>query len=78
MNNEHYYAKIEPIEFITKNKLDFVKGNLIKYSFRAGLKSGQEKDDIYKIIDYALILSKQLGVELEKSQIEKLLNKRGI
>lgn len=40
---DHYKVfKIQPIEFITKNKLPFIIGNVIKYAVRASLKNGIE------------------------------------
>ena len=33
---------IQPIEFIVKNNLPFIEGNIIKYSMRAGRKEGSD------------------------------------
>ena len=43
---------IQPITFIHVNKLDFIRGNIIKYACRQ--KNGAE--DIRKIIHYAELL----------------------
>lgn len=39
-----YYSRweIEPLEFITRNKLDFLRGNIIKYIMRYDMKGGIE------------------------------------
>ena len=44
---KHYNKyKIEPIKFITQNKLDYCQGNIIKYIMRYKDKNGIE--DLYK------------------------------
>lgn len=48
---------IQPIEFITKNDLSFIVGNIIKYACRADKKGGA--DDIKKCIHYARMLLEQ-------------------
>lgn len=51
----HYKAfKIQPIEFIQGNKLDFCEGNVIKYVCRHREKNGAE--DIKKAIHYLRLL----------------------
>jgi hypothetical protein len=46
---KHYKDfKIQPIEFITANKLSFIQGNVIKYICRYDKKNG--KEDIDKVI----------------------------
>jgi hypothetical protein len=46
-----YYKKpIEPIEYICKNKLDYLEGNVVKYVTRHREKHGA--DDIRKAIKY--------------------------
>ena len=52
----NYYKslKIQPIEFITKNKLSFIQGNIIKYVCRFDKKNGNE--DIDKAIHYCELL----------------------
>ena len=51
----HYqdYA-IQPLEFITKNKLSYIQGNIIKYVVRFEQKNGTE--DLDKAIHYINIL----------------------
>ena len=52
-----YYAKlkIQPVDYITANNIDFCSGNIITYASRWKLK-GQQEEDLKKIIDYANIL----------------------
>jgi len=58
--NHYRDFKIMPIEYISKNKLDFLEGNIVKYISRHRNKNGAE--DIRKIIHYAeLILELEYG-----------------
>ena len=42
IGGKHYKDfKIQPIEFITKNKLSFIQGNIIKYVCRFDKKNGK-------------------------------------
>lgn len=59
--NHYKDLTIQPVEYITKNKLGFLEGNIIKYATRYKSKNGAE--DIRKIIHYA-----QLILELEYDQ----------
>ena len=61
VGGSHYKdCKIMPIEYIYKNKLDFLEGNVVKYITRHKLKGGIE--DIKKVIHYAeLILELRYG-----------------
>ena len=55
----HYKGcKIQPIEYIHANGLDFFQGNIIKYATRHWAKNGAE--DLRKVIHYA-----QLALELQ-------------
>ena len=45
---------IQPIEFITKNQIPFIEGNIIKYASRHREKNGIE--DLRKIIHYTKLL----------------------
>ena len=55
IGGKHYKDfKIQPIEFITKNKLSFIQGNIIKYVCRYDKKNGNE--DIDKAIHYCELL----------------------
>jgi hypothetical protein len=70
---QHYARwKIEPITFIMRNGFEFWRGNLIKYSSRAGFKQydGQtmeqsEVTDLRKVIRYAEMRINQLNGETE-------------
>ena len=57
----HYSKhKIQPVEYIHKNGIDFLAGNIIKYATRHKDKNGAE--DVRKIIHYAeLILQLEYG-----------------
>tara|TARA_B100000902_G_scaffold221515_1_gene210480 strand:+ start:468 stop:779 length:312 start_codon:yes stop_codon:yes gene_type:complete len=67
--NEHYsMEKIQSTEFIMDagHGEGFCLGNIIKYAQRYGKKKGKNRDDILKIIHYAVIL---LGsIQEERSQ----------
>ena len=52
--NHYKQFKIQPIEFITKNKLSFIQGCIIKYICRYDKKNG--KEDLDKIIHYCELL----------------------
>ena len=53
VNGSHYRDfVIQPVEFIHKNGLGFIQGNIIKYACRLG-KKGKIEDDVKKIIHYA-------------------------
>lgn len=57
-----HYAKlaIQPIEYIHRNGLDFLQGNIVKYATRH--KSKGKAEDVRKIIHYAnLILKLEYG-----------------
>lgn len=61
-----WYSKlpIQPIDFITKNELDWFQGNIIKYTIRHKLKHGS--DDVKKIIHYAqMLLNNTYGIQSE-------------
>jgi len=53
IGGNHYKAyKIQPIEFIVQNNLDFIQGNIIKYALRN--KAGENPVEKFnKIIHYA-------------------------
>ena len=52
VGGNHYKLPIQPVEFIYKNKLDYLRGNVIKYVTRK--KNGAE--DIRKAIHYCELL----------------------
>lgn len=45
---------IQPIEYIYKNNLNFLQGNIVKYATRYKDKNG--KEDLEKVIHYAQLL----------------------
>ena len=50
--NHYKEYKIQPIEFIVQNNLDFIQGNIIKYALRN--KAGEDPVEKFnKIIHYA-------------------------
>lgn len=51
---EHYDVPIQPTEYILKNKIPFIEGNVIKYVTRHRQKNGAE--DILKAIHYLEII----------------------
>jgi hypothetical protein len=62
IGGEHYKdCKIQPVEYIHKNKLDYFEGNVVKYITRHR-KKGEGRKDIEKVIHYAqLILELDYG-----------------
>lgn len=53
----HYeQMKIEPVDYIMANNMNFLEGNVIKYVTRHRLKNG--KQDIEKAIDYLKLIIK--------------------
>jgi hypothetical protein len=48
----HYISKIQPVQFIKANKLNFNQGNVVKYIARYDEKNGIE--DLAKVIQYTL------------------------
>ena len=55
VGGRHYKAfAIQPIEFITANKLSFIQASIIKYICRYDKKNG--KEDIDKAIHYCELL----------------------
>lgn len=51
---EHYKLPIQPVEYITKNNIPYLEGNVIKYITRHRNKNGAE--DIRKAIHYCEII----------------------
>ena len=60
MKPSHYKMKIQPVEYIMANNLDFCSGNIIKYASRWD-KKGEPMSDLCKIVEYANILIKDLN-----------------
>ena len=70
VGGNHYDFEIQPIEYITRNKLDFLSGNIVKYASRHKRKNKDE--DIKKIIHYALF-SLQFDYGYSEEQINEVL-----
>ena len=67
---QHYAAgKIQSTEFIidSGHGLGFAMGNIIKYAQRYGKKSGYNRNDLMKVIHYAIIALSIHEREYEKS-----------
>jgi hypothetical protein len=56
MNGHYTKMKIEPVDYIVSNDIDFCEGNVIKYVSRHKSKNGAE--DIRKAIHYLQIILK--------------------
>ena len=68
MKPAHYKMKIQPIEYIMSNNMDFCSGNIIKYASRWD-KKGEPYSDLCKIVEYAKILIGELPA-MGESNIE--------
>jgi len=71
--DQHYSMnKIQATEFIfdAGHGESFCLGNIIKYAQRYGKKDGKNKQDILKILHYAIML---LGEEIDKINPTKIL-----
>ena len=56
IGGDHYKnCKIQPVDYIYHNKLDFLEGNVVKYITRHRTK-GEGKKDIEKVIHYAELI----------------------
>ena len=56
--NHYKKLKIQPIEFITANNLDFIDGNIVKYAVRN--KKGENPKERYDKIIHYCELAKEL------------------
>ena len=64
VGGSHYTSmKIQPLEFIMANDLDYIQGNIIKYACRHKNKNGAE--DLRKVGHYA-----RLGLEIQYGESE--------
>jgi hypothetical protein len=57
--NQHYaVGKLQATEFIIDmgDGLGFTRGNVIKYAKRYGQKAGYNRDDLMKVLHYALMM----------------------
>ena len=76
-HSSHYESEsIEPIEFMMSNKMDFCRASIVKYTFRAGKKEGQGTLDIKKIIDYAILLAMQEGIDFTYQDAKDIIDYR--
>ena len=73
--SNHYDMPIQPIEFIQKNNLTFIEGNIVKYVCRHSRKGKQ--DDIKKVIHYGLLML-QLEYGCSKDEINQMLSSLGV
>lgn len=62
VGGSHYKLKIQPIEFIVKNNIPYIEGNVIKYVVRWKNKNGV--DDLKKAIHYLELL-----IDLSESSV---------
>tara|TARA_R100001230_G_C5522729_1_gene59403 strand:+ start:216 stop:446 length:231 start_codon:yes stop_codon:yes gene_type:complete len=67
IGGQHYKGcAIQPVEYIYRNNLDYLEGNVVKYITRHRTK-GEGRKDIEKAIHYAqLILEMHYGGEDDK------------
>lgn len=56
VGGHHYKLAIQPVEYIHKNDLGFIEGNIVKYVTRHRDKGRAQ--DIRKVIHYAQLLLK--------------------
>jgi len=61
--NHYKERKIQPIEYILANELDFIEGSVVKYITRWKSKNGIE--DLQKIIQYCEILIESQETDIE-------------
>ena len=67
VGGRHYNKlKIQPIEFITANNLDFIDGNIVKYAVRQ--KQGESDHERYDKIIHYCELAKELKKENPKQE----------
>jgi hypothetical protein len=63
----HYQMMaIQPVDFIMKNKLDFLQGNVVKYICRYRSKNGRQ--DLQKAIHCIEILIEMYDTELKAKE----------
>lgn len=78
VNHPSHYTdgKIEVIEFIEDKKLNYHRGNAIKYICRAGKKNpDKEIEDLQKAIWYINREIENLNVEKQKDDLGKVVSK---
>jgi hypothetical protein len=69
--NHYKDLKIQPVEFIQKNKLGFCEGNAIKYLCRWQAKNGIQ--DLHKAIHYIELLIEMETKRDFKSEAENVM-----
>ncbi len=67
--NHYKDLAIQPVEYITRNKMGFIEGSVVKYVTRHRLKNGAE--DIRKAIHFLHQL-----LELEYPAVQKVMKKQ--
>lgn len=72
--NHYKDFEIQPIEYITKNNLDWYQGNIVKYASRHKFKNG--KQDLEKVIHYAQLAIEAQYPEEERVVAESLVERR--
>lgn len=75
VGGDHYKKlAIQPVEYIYKNKIPFIEGNVIKYIVRHEHKNGA--DDILKAIHYCELLL-ELRYGRKREDMHKVQNSEG-
>ena len=67
--NHYSQMAIQPVEFIMRNKLDFLQGNVIKYVCRYRSKNGRQ--DLQKAIHCIELLIEMYDAELKAKEAEQ-------
>tara|TARA_R110000868_G_C10967024_1_gene769218 strand:- start:7040 stop:7747 length:708 start_codon:yes stop_codon:yes gene_type:complete len=69
-NQTHYAGPVQPTEFIMSHasSLDFLVGNVIKYTFRFGKKNGYNKEDLFKAAHYLSMMAHFADEKFEKKE----------
>lgn len=77
-HSSHYNAEVQPIDlYLAKGELTaYSRSCIIRYAFRFGDKKGEEKKDIKKIIDCALLMSLESGIEITEKELIELIQTR--
>ena len=70
MTPQHYNKKIQPLDYIEANGLDFAEGNVIKYVTRYKEKGGL--DDLLKAKDYLQTLINRQRKPFNKSILKEI------
>jgi hypothetical protein len=69
-NLTHYSGEIQPVDFIMSHAttMDYLVGNVTKYTFRFGKKEGFNKKDLYKACHYLMMMAHFADKKNEKSE----------